>query len=103
MASCPHCAAEFESYTVVGVLPASEHLTSWLDPVPVAQMLCARCGRYTFMHPDHPDVQRLHKGPSYESHADNVRTLNVPLEEVGDPELREQFERGEVEATQPSR
>lgn len=96
MASCPHCSTAFESYTIVGVLAASEHLTHWLDPVPVAQLVCPSCGRYTFMHPDHPDVQRLHKGDAYESQAQNVRTLNIPVEEVGDPELREQFERGET-------
>ena len=95
MASCPHCQTNFETYTIVGILPASEHLTHWLEPVPVAQLICDMCGRYTFMHPDHPDVQRLHKGAPYERVAENVRTLNVPLTEVGDPELREQFERGE--------
>lgn len=95
MATCPHCSTDFESYSIVGVLPASEHLTHWLDPVPVAQLVCTSCGRYTFMHPDHPDVQRLHMGTPYEAQADNLRTLNVPLEEVGDPELKEQFEHGE--------
>ena|SRR5579872_1895881 len=94
MSSCPYCNVAFECYTVVGVMPANEHLTDWLDPVPVAQLVCQSCGRYTFMHPDHPDVQRLHKGPCYER-AENVRTLNVPLEEVGDEELREQFAHGE--------
>lgn len=95
MTACPYCQAEIQSYSIVGVLPASEHLTHWLDPVPVAQFVCPGCGRYTFMHPDHPDVQRLHKGPAFEAEAENLRTLNVPLSEVGDPELREQFERGE--------
>ncbi len=95
MSVCPYCNAEYTEYTVVGVLPASEHLTYWLDPVPLAQLCCQSCGRYTFMHPDHPDVQRLHKGRPYEQLAENVRTLNVPLQEVGDPELREQFEHGE--------
>lgn len=95
MATCPYCDAEYQSYTIVGVLPASEHLTYWLDPVPVAQLGCGSCGRYTFMHPDHPDVQRMPRGPATESRHDGVRTLNVPVREVGDPELREQFEHGE--------
>jgi hypothetical protein len=94
MACCPYCDAEYRQYTIVGVLPASEHLTYWLDPVPIAQLCCENCGRYTFMHPDHPDVQRLPKGQHYEQSAENVRTLNVDLAEVGDPELREQFESG---------
>jgi hypothetical protein len=93
--ACPHCETAIATYTIVGVLPASEHLTSWLEPVPVAQLVCSSCGRYTFMHPDHPDVQRLTKGPAYEGQADNVRTLNIPVEEVGDPELRHQFETGD--------
>jgi hypothetical protein len=45
------------------------------------------------MHPDHPDVQRLHKEQHYEE-GDNTRTLNVPLMEIGDEELREQFAKG---------
>ena len=94
MTSCPYCEAAIESYTVVGVLPANEHLTEWLEPIPVAQLVCEACGRYSFMHPDHPDVQRLHRGRAYDVVAENVRTLNVPLLEVGDPELREQFSRG---------
>jgi hypothetical protein len=99
VAACPYCDTEFDCYEIVGVLAASEHLTQWLDPVPVAQLVCSGCGRFTFMHPDHPDVQRLHKGEPFESQADNIRTLNVPLAEVGDPELREQFERGDSEDT----
>jgi hypothetical protein len=100
MANCPYCQAEYQTYTIVGVLPASQHLTHWLDPVPIAQLCCDGCGRYTFMHPDHPDVQRLQKGRPYEETAENVRTLNVPVTEVGDPELREQFEHG-VDEKQP--
>ena len=97
MAICPYCSTEYTEFTIVGILPANEHLTDWLDPVPVAQLVCSSCGRYTFMHPDHPDVQRLHKGRPYEEMAENVRTLNVPLQEVGDPELREQFVHGSEE------
>jgi hypothetical protein len=100
MANCPYCQTEYQAYTIVGVLPASEHLTHWLDPVPVAQLCCERCGRYTFMHPDHPDVQRLQKGRPFEEVAENVRTLNVPVDEVGDPELREQFKHG-IDTAQP--
>ena len=95
MATCPYCDAAYESYTIIGVLPASEHLTHWLDPIPLAQLCCSACGRYTFMHPDHPDVQRLPKGTPFEIVAENVRTLNVPLAEVGDEELREQFQHGQ--------
>lgn len=94
MAACPYCDTEYQEYEIVGVLPASEHLTEWLEPVPLAQLLCASCGRYTFMHPDHPDVQRLHKGRPYEQTSENIRTLNVAVTEVGDPELREQFAHG---------
>ncbi|HLJ67143.1 MAG TPA: hypothetical protein VKX16_07260 [Chloroflexota bacterium] len=94
MASCPFCHTAYVEYAIVGVLPASEHLTHWLEPVPVAQLCCSECGRYTFMHPDHPDVQRLRKGQHYEEQADNVRTLNVGVSEIGDEELREQFVRG---------
>lgn len=94
MANCPYCETEYESYTVVGVLPASEHLTYWLDPLPVAQLCCVSCGRYTFMHPDHPDVQRLSRAHTHEGHRESVRTLNVPVGEIGDPELRDQFEYG---------
>jgi hypothetical protein len=95
MASCPFCGERYEDYQVVGVLPASEHLTHWLeDPIPVAQLFCRSCGRYTYMHPDHPDVLRLRKGEPYEQTEENLRTLNVAVEEIGDPELREQFARG---------
>jgi hypothetical protein len=95
MPACPYCNTSYQSYHVVGVLPASEHLTHWLpDPEPIAQLLCVSCGRFTFMHPDHPEVQRLPKSKPFERTEENVRTLNVPLQEVGDPELREQFERG---------
>lgn len=94
MAECPFCNTSYEEYTIVGVLPASDHLTHWLDPVPVAQLVCGSCGRYTFMHPDHPLVQRLPKGQHYEATQDNIRTLNIDVAEVGDPELREQFEHG---------
>lgn len=93
MADCPFCNCEYTEYTIVGVIPANEHLTDWLEPVPIAQLLCASCGRYTYMHPDHPDVQRLGKGARYEDR-DNTRTLNVPIMEIGDPELRDQFIRG---------
>ncbi|MBV9279305.1 MAG: hypothetical protein JOZ41_04420 [Chloroflexi bacterium] len=94
MATCPFCNTPYKVYTIVGVLPASEHLTYWLDPVPLAQLCCESCGRYTFMHPDHPEVQRLHKAQHFEDQKEPVRTLNIPLSEVGDPELREQFEHG---------
>jgi len=94
VASCPYCNTEYQHYTIVGVLPANEHLTHWLDPAPLAQLCCESCGRFTFMHPDHPDVQRLTKAQHYEQDQEPVRTLNVPISEVGDPELREQFERG---------
>lgn len=100
MATCPYCDSAYESYTIVGVLPASEHLTDWLDPVPLAQLCCPSCGRYTFMHPDHPDVQRLPKSQHFETQQEPMRTLNVALEEVGDPELREQFQRGQEEAAE---
>ncbi len=93
MAQCPFCNCDYTEYTVVGVLPANEHLTDWLEPVAVAQLLCGSCGRYTHMHPDHPDVQRLPKGAPYEG-KENTRTLNVPIMEVGDPELRDQFAHG---------
>lgn len=96
MAACPYCNSEVDCYTVVGVVPANEHLTHWLDPVPVAQLVCEKCGRYTYMHPDHPEVQKLRRGIPYEEQAENLRTLNVRLDEVGDPELREEFERGET-------
>jgi hypothetical protein len=95
--ACPYCGGTIASYTIVGVLPANAHLTEWLDPVPVAQLVCNGCGRYTFMHPDHPEVQRLRKGTPYEETAENVRTLNVPLTDVGDPELRDQFVHGRDE------
>jgi hypothetical protein len=96
MAVCPFCGTPYEEYTVVGLTPASERLTYWLDPVPVAQLICSSCGRYTFMHPDHADVQRLPRGLPYEERED-VRTLNVPLEEVGDPELKDLFLHGHDE------
>ena len=98
MAGCPFCGEDYAEYTIVGVLPASEHLTYWLDPVPVAQLFCRSCGRFTFMHPDHPDVQRLPKGQHFEQQKNSVRTLNVAVSEVGDPELREQFERGQSQS-----
>jgi len=101
MCSCPFCGSGIDCYTVVGVLPASEHLTHWLDPVPVAQLVCESCGRCSFMHPDHPEVQRLRKDNAYEQKAENVRTLNVPLNEVGDEELREQFIHGSREQPPP--
>ena len=94
MAACPFCNAEFRGYSIVGVQVANQHLTHWQETVPVAQLCCDQCGRYTFMHPDHPDVQRMRKSPPVEETAENVRTLNVDLREVGDPDLREQFERG---------
>jgi hypothetical protein len=94
MSTCPFCNADYTAYTIVGVLPASEHLTYWLDPVAVAQLCCNSCGRYTFMHPDHPDVQRLPKHQHFETEVETVRTLNVPVNELGDPELREQFQHG---------
>jgi hypothetical protein len=98
VASCPYCSAAYLSYRIVGVLPASEHLTYWLDPVPVAQLLCDSCGRITFMHPDHPDVQRLPTSQHIDTHAGAIRTLNVPVSEIGDIQLREQFARGRDEA-----
>jgi hypothetical protein len=94
VATCPYCDVAYKDYEIVGVMAASEHLTDWLDPVPMAQLFCEACGRYTFMHPDHPDVQRLRKGRPFEEMRESVRTLNVPVDEVGDPELREQFRRG---------
>lgn len=97
MADCPYCNTAYEEYTIVGVLPASEHLTYWLDPVPVAQLVCVSCGRYTFMHPDHPDVQRLGKAQRYERAQEPMRTLNIPVEDVGDEELRAQFAQGRDE------
>lgn len=93
MATCPYCDESYTEYSIVGVLPASEHLTNWLDPVPLAQLVCGGCGRYTFMHPDHPDVQLLPKRQHFETQ-ENIRTLNVDLESLGDAELREQFEHG---------
>ncbi|HEX6507878.1 MAG TPA: hypothetical protein VF221_09625 [Chloroflexota bacterium] len=98
MSSCPYCNTQYVEYTIVGVIPASAHLTHWLEPVPVAQLFCQSCGRYTFMHPDHPDVLRMPKGKPYEETEENVRTLNVAVEEIGDQELREQFARGHAEA-----
>jgi hypothetical protein len=92
--ACPYCDVAYHEYTIVGVFPANEHLTYWLDPIPIAQLACHSCGRYTFMHPDHPDVQRLKKHNPNAPAKDAVRTLNVAIEEVGDPELREQFQRG---------
>ena len=97
MATCPYCGTDYQAYTIVGVLPASEHLTYWLDPVAMAQLCCDSCGRYTFMHPDHPDVQRLPKAQHFEEQIESVRTLNVPVGEIGDTELREQFQHGEDE------
>ncbi|MGH2447118.1 MAG: hypothetical protein ACRDFS_00715 [Chloroflexota bacterium] len=76
------------------MLPGNDRLTEWLDPVPVAQLFCEGCGRYAFMHPGHPDVQRLRKGKPFEEIAANTRTLNVQVTEVGDHTLREQFEKG---------
>jgi hypothetical protein len=92
--SCPFCSTQYTGYTIIGVLPASEHLTEWLEPVPMALLGCGECGKFTLMHPDHPDVQRLPKGRPYEDAEGSVRTLNVPVAEVGDPELRHQFEAG---------
>lgn len=94
MANCPYCDVAYVEYTIVGVLPADEHLTRWLDPAPVAQLFCRGCGRYTFMHPDHPDVQRLRKGQHEERQGESLRTLNVPLSEIGDGELQQQFSEG---------
>jgi hypothetical protein len=94
MTACPFCSTEYDGYSIVGVLPANAHLTHWLRPVPVAQLCCPACGRYTYMHPDHPDVQRMHKDPPFEVIAENVRTLNVDVTEIGDPDLRAQFLRG---------
>jgi hypothetical protein len=47
------------------------------------------------MHPDHPSVQRLPCEPPVEAVAENVRTLNVDVQEVGDNLLRRQFETGQ--------
>jgi hypothetical protein len=99
MANCPYCQSRYRDYSIVGVLPASQHLTHWLDPIPLALLGCSDCGRYTLMHPDHPEVQRLSKAVPFETIAENVRTLNVGLEEVGDPELREQFIHGRDDAS----
>lgn len=96
MAECPYCNTIYTAFTIVGVVPANEHLTDWLDPVPIAQLSCDSCGRYTFMHPDHPDVLRLRKGEPYEQ-KDNTRTMNVSLMEIGDEDLREQFSHGREE------
>jgi hypothetical protein len=49
------------------------------------------------MHPDHPDVERMCRGVPFEVVAENIRTLNVPLEEVGDEELKLQFQHGIAE------
>lgn len=95
MATCPYCSVPYRSYTIVGVLPANEHLTYWLDPIPVAQLHCSSCGRITFMHPDHHEVQRLPK--EQPSGHESIRTLNVPVAEVGDHELQEQFSHGRPE------
>jgi len=97
MASCPFCNETYEDYRIVGVLPANEHMTDWLDPVPVAELFCKACGRYTMMHPDHPDVLRMHRAPPIEKAAENIRTLNVQVEEIGDPEVRQQFVHGEAD------
>ncbi|MGH2447076.1 MAG: hypothetical protein ACRDFS_00505 [Chloroflexota bacterium] len=97
MSNCPYCQTEYLGYSIVGVVPANERLTGWLDPVPVAQLFCEDCGRYTFMHPDHPDVQRMRKGKPFEELASNTRTLNVQAAEVGDDGLRGQFEKGRDE------
>lgn len=94
MVHCPFCQTQYRSYAIVGVVPASEHLTHWLDPLPLALLMCQGCGRYTLMHPDHPDVQRLPKERPHEAVEENVRTLNVQIDEIGDPELREQFRQG---------
>jgi len=94
VADCPYCGTEYTGYCIVGVLPANEHLTDWLEPVPVAQLFCDSCGRYTFMHPDHPDIQRMRKGRPIEEVSANVRTLNIAIADVGDEELRHQFEQG---------
>lgn len=94
MANCPYCETAYREFTIVGVLPANRDLTTWLDPIPLALLQCESCGRYTTMHPDHPDVQRLRRGPAYEDVGENTRTLNVAPTEVGDGELRHQFEAG---------
>src|SRR5947209_2034466 len=96
MSACPYCNTAYDGYRIVGVRAADAHWIGWLDEhVPIALLLCGSCGRLTFMHPDHPDVQRLSPDPPLEEVAQNIRTLNVALEEVGDQELRQQFEEGE--------
>ena len=97
MANCPYCTSEYAGYCIVGVLPANEHLTDWLEPVPVAQLFCDSCGRYTFMHVDHPAIQRMSKGRPTEEVGANVRTLNIAVTDVGDEDLRHQFEKGSGE------
>lgn len=62
--------------------------------MPMALLFCRDCGRHTLMHPDHPEVQKMEPEPPLEVAADNVRTLNVDVEEVGDSRLRQQFEVG---------
>lgn len=95
MALCPYCNTAYAEYTIVGIHPANRGLTAWLDPIPLALLACGSCGRFTIMHPDHPDVQRLQRGPAYEDIGTNTRTLNVPTGELGDETLRHDFESGQ--------
>jgi hypothetical protein len=93
--ACPFCHSQYDGYRIVGLYAADAHNISWLDVlVPMAMLFCKACGRATLMHPDHPDVQSLPREPVLEEVAQNVRTLNVRLAEVGDEELRHQFEAG---------
>lgn len=96
--SCPYCSEAYEGYRIVGLQVANADEVNWLEErVPMALLFCRECGRATFMHPDHPDVQRLRPEVPVEVLAENVRTLNVELQEVGDSKLRQQFEAGEPE------
>ncbi len=97
MSACPHCSQRYEGYRVVGLRAADATVRDWLDEhIPVAMLFCRGCGRVTLMHPDHPSVQRLQPEAPVETMGQNIRTLNVDLDEIQDAALRRQFE-GEPE------
>ncbi|HZT97227.1 MAG TPA: hypothetical protein VFB34_10370 [Chloroflexota bacterium] len=95
MITCPFCSEPYRGYRIVGVAVADESITGWLDErLPLAMLFCYDCGRGTFMHPDHPEVQRLEPEPPLEKVETGVRTLNVDLDDVGDSRLKRQFIEG---------
>jgi hypothetical protein len=98
MCSCPYCSDEYSSYRIIGLETVDASGIEWSDEkVPLALLFCRTCGRATLMHPDHPEVQRMHAEAPIEQSGQNIRTLNVSLADVGDETLRHSFEKGRPE------